>query len=241
MHILLVEDDTVNQKIASQLLTRWGMEVTIANDGNEAIHLVQQKKFNVVLMDLNMPVMDGCESTQNIRSSTDPYCQTIPILAYTASSVADTKEKAVKLGMNDFVRKPLKPEEMHCKIHHYALSTKVDPRPLRIRFDLYADSDDDFKIELINLMMTNILELQHACYKAFYVGDSRTYQTISHKVKSTLILLDDKEFMFLVDELKQAFNRNVKQEQIQDTVTRFNFLSESILKTLENELVMLKD
>jgi CheY-like chemotaxis protein len=241
MHILLVEDDTVSQKIATQLLSRWGIEVTIANDGTEAVELIHRKSFNLVLMDLNMPIMDGCEATQNIRAYDDPYFKSIPILAYTASSVADTKEKAEKLGMNDFIRKPLTPEDMHCKINHYMLSNSVEPRPLRIKFDLYADSDDGFKIELLQLMMINIRELQQACYKAFYSADARTYQAISHKVKSTLILLDDREFTYMVDDLKHSFITGTKQELLQEKVDKFNFLSESIMKTLEQELLALKE
>jgi CheY-like chemotaxis protein len=240
MHILLVEDDSVNQKIATQFLSRWGMEVTIANDGTEAVELLNQKIFNLVLMDLNMPVMDGFEATRSIRASDDPYFKTIPILAYTASSVADTKEKAEKLGMNDFIKKPLSPEEMHYKINHYAISSAVDARPLRIKFDLYADSDDGFKIELLQLMMNNIRELQQAVYKAFYSAEIRTYQSISHKVKSTLILLDDREFMYMVDDLKHGFTNAEKQSILQEKVSKFNFHSAGIMKTLEQELNQLK-
>jgi CheY-like chemotaxis protein len=242
MHILLAEDDLVNQKIALQLLTKWGIEVTIANDGNEAIDLIRKNKFNLVLMDLNMPVMDGCMATQHVRASDDPYYQNLPIIAYTASPLADTKEKALSLGMNDFISKPLSPEEMHCKINHYVLTPTLECRPLRIKFDLYTDSNDtDFKTELVSLMMSNMRELQHASYKAYYAGDARIFQTISHKVKSSMILLDDQEFTYAVDDLKHAFVTGGKSALLQEKIIKFNYLSESIVKTLDKEISMLKE
>jgi CheY-like chemotaxis protein len=240
MHILLAEDDLVNQKIATQLLSKWGIEVTIANDGHEAVDLIGKKRFNLILMDLNMPVMDGCMATQNIRASSDPHYKTIPILAYTASSLADTKEKAEKLGMNDFVSKPLSPEEMHCKINRYILSPSVEARPLKIRFELYTDSDVDFKTELVGMMISNLRELQTASYKAYYAGDGRTYQTISHKVKSTLILIDDLEYTYTVDDLKSAFSKGEKPALLQEKINKFNYLTEGIVKTLDGEITSLR-
>lgn len=240
MDILLVEDDVMNQKVAMQFLTKWGIQVTIANDGSEAIDALQQKKFNLILMDINMPGMDGCEATQNIRASTDPYFKTVPILAYTASSMVDTKEKAELLGMNDYVSKPLNPEEMHWKINHYTHSGILGCRPLKVRFDLFADSDTDFKAELITLLISNIKELQHASYRAYYTADARTYQNISNKVKSTLILLDDDEFTYVVDDLKYSFNTGDKPDALQQKIKKFNLLGLSIIKTLDNEIGLLK-
>jgi CheY-like chemotaxis protein len=240
MHILLVEDDQLNQKITSQLIQRWGMGVTIASDGHEALEHIQTQKFDLVLMDLNLPGIDGIETTRTIRALSEAHFQNIPILAYTASTVADTKEKAIKLGLTDTVKKPLNAEELHYMITRYALASNIDPRPLRIKFDLYNGSDDGFKAELVQLMMNNIQELQHSCYKAFYSGETRAYQIVAHKVKSTLILLDDREFMYLVDDLKHAFQIAERQSILKEKVVRFNCLTEGIMKTLENEMELFK-
>ena len=241
MNILLAEDDLINQKIATQLLTRWGFSVKVANDGREAVDLISEKCYKLVLMDLNMPVMDGAEATRTIRAFDDPYFKSVPILAYTASTLADSREKAQKMGMNDYVAKPLLPEEMHCKINHYVLSPSLDPRPLKIKFDLYADSEPDFKSELVELMISNVTELQYACYKAFYTGEAKLFQTISHKIKSTLILLDDREFVYVIDDLKQSFLAGNSPAAIQEKIHKFNYLSEAILKTLTKEIEGLKE
>lgn len=239
MNILLVEDDAVNQKIASQFLMKWGINVTVANDGLEAINLLHQRIFRLILMDINMPEMDGCEATQNIRSIEDPYFKNIPILAFTASTLADSKEKAEKLGMNDFIRKPLDPEDMHRKINYYMIYDLIESRPLRIKFELYADSNPAFKMELISLMISNLRELQHASYKSYYTGELKLFQSSSHKVKSTLILLDDPEYDYIVETLKQALLSASRPDDIHQKIYKFNWFTESIIKALEDEATSL--
>lgn len=117
VNVLLVEDDLICQKIARRFLINSGMDVTIANDGLEALSLLHKKHFSLILMDLQMPQMDGCETTLRIRALDDPHFKTVPIIAFTAS--ADLKEKAAALGMNDFLSKPLNSEELLKKINKY--------------------------------------------------------------------------------------------------------------------------
>jgi CheY-like chemotaxis protein len=183
-----------------------------------------------------MPVMDGCEATSRIRSLADPYFQNIPILAYTGSSIADSKEKAEKLGMNDFVSKPLNVADMHFKISQYLLPMTLDGRPLRLKLDLYADNDPEFQRDLVLLMITNLRELQQASYKAYYADDVRALQTVVHKVKSTLILLDDMEYSYIVDDLKQSFLHGEKNDDVYEKINHFNTFTESIIKTLNQEV-----
>jgi CheY-like chemotaxis protein len=240
MNILVVEDNPVNQKIISQLLSRWGMHVTLASDGKEATNIVREKKFDLIVMDINMPEMDGCEATSYIRSLDDPYFKTIPILAFTASTLADTKQKAEKLGMNDCLSKPINPEEMHLKISQYAVAPQLEYRPLQVKFDVYADCDPDFKVELAVLMITNIRDLQQAAFRSYYTGDIKSYPNVSHKVKSTLLLLDDQEFTFVVNDLKDAFLKMESHAVMQQKINKFNHLSESIIKTLDKEINILK-
>jgi CheY-like chemotaxis protein len=241
MNILLVEDDLVNQKIAAQVLGKWGINVTIANDGAEALDAVQTKNFNLILMDLTMPMMDGCEATLKIRAFPDPYFQTVPILAYTASTMADSKEKAEKLGMTDFVSKPLNAPDLHLKINRYTLSNTIDCRPLRLKLNLYSDSDAEFRADLVSMMILNLRELQQACYKSYYAEDLRALQNVSHKVKSTLILLDDLEYTYVIDDLRQSFAHREKPEELQQKINRFNRLTEGIVKTLKGEISKLKE
>ncbi|MBX7182592.1 MAG: response regulator [Bacteroidia bacterium] len=117
LHILLVEDNKMNQIVAKQMLAKWKTMVTVANNGIEAIEILNNTEFNLVLMDLQMPEMDGYEATRLIR---DPNSKVldhdVPIIALTADAFNDTREKILEIGATDFLPKPYKPEQLFEKI-----------------------------------------------------------------------------------------------------------------------------
>lgn len=109
-HILLVEDNDINQVLASELLEMSGMQVTIAGNGQEALEQLEQASFDGVLMDCQMPVMDGYEATRKIRENADWQC--LPVIALTANVVKGDREKALAVGMNDHIGKPFDPDQV---------------------------------------------------------------------------------------------------------------------------------
>ncbi len=104
MHILVVEDVVTNQFVITNMLENMGCKVAIANDGAEAVEMVQETEYDLVLMDCNMPVMDGFEATGKIR---ELGMDKLPIVALTANALKGDKEKCLKAGMDDFVSKPI--------------------------------------------------------------------------------------------------------------------------------------
>ncbi len=106
LSILLAEDNPINQVYARKVLDRLGAKVTIANNGVEALALVQEQKFDLVLMDCQMPTMDGYEATQQIRSLGEGYTE-LPIIALTAFAMAEDRGICLAAGMNDYVTKPI--------------------------------------------------------------------------------------------------------------------------------------
>jgi PAS domain S-box-containing protein len=108
--ILLVEDNEINQLLALEILQEVGFVVTIANDGREAVNLVREKKFDAVLMDVQMPVMDGHQATREIRK--DARFKELPIIAMTAHAMTGDKEKSLEAGMNQHITKPIDPYEL---------------------------------------------------------------------------------------------------------------------------------
>jgi CheY-like chemotaxis protein len=108
--ILLVEDNDINQELALELLGSAGMVVTLAVDGSEALAALEREAYDAVLMDCQMPVMDGYEATRRIRS--EPRWQQLPVIAMTANAMTGDRELAIAAGMNDHVAKPLDVEAM---------------------------------------------------------------------------------------------------------------------------------
>ncbi|SFF63239.1 response regulator [Thermoflexibacter ruber] len=114
--ILLVEDNLANQLVAKRFLTKWGLQVSIAEDGEIALKMLQYEDFDLVLMDIQMPNMNGYEATKVIRKMKQEKYRKLPIIALTASVNSGIDGKILEAGMNDYVLKPFTPEELHNKI-----------------------------------------------------------------------------------------------------------------------------
>lgn len=124
LNILLVEDNIINQKVASKLLTRWGADFTIAENGQVAVDKIQEHDYNIVLMDIQMPVMDGIKATTTIRALGGKYAK-VPIVALTASAVLEIRQNALKAGLNDFLTKPFQPENLNKTILKHTKLGKI--------------------------------------------------------------------------------------------------------------------
>jgi CheY-like chemotaxis protein len=109
LQILLVEDNLINQKLAARLLEKAGHVVTIAANGKEAVHQVAARQFDLVLMDVQMPEMDGLEATAVIRQSELGRERHLPIVALTAHAMVGDREKCLGAGMDGYVTKPVQP------------------------------------------------------------------------------------------------------------------------------------
>ena len=105
--VLLVDDSVVNQKVACHNLKKLGYQMTIANNGKECLTILEQKPFDLILMDCQMPIMDGYQATENIRKSSSVKINSkIPIIALTANNSEGSREECLKKGMDDFLLKP---------------------------------------------------------------------------------------------------------------------------------------
>ena len=116
-HVLLVEDNEINQLVATSLFKRWGYPCTVATNGQEALDILQSGSFNVVFMDLHMPVMDGLEATRRIRAREQLLGLTrTPIVALTAKALDSDRASCLAAGMDDFVSKPFQSAEVLAKL-----------------------------------------------------------------------------------------------------------------------------
>ena len=118
-HVLIADDNKINQQIAAELLAQAGIKSTVVNNGQEAVDMIKQQSFDSILMDLQMPVMDGFEATRFIRNELN--MTSIPIIALTANAMSDDQQKCLDAGMNDHVAKPIEPAKL------FAVLTKWIP------------------------------------------------------------------------------------------------------------------
>ncbi len=108
--VLLAEDNEINQEITASLLRRRGVEVRLAADGAEALAVLEQERFDAVLMDIQMPVMDGCAACRELRKQ--PQHKNLPVIALTANAMLSDKDKSRQAGMNGHIGKPFREEEL---------------------------------------------------------------------------------------------------------------------------------
>ncbi|MFC0516113.1 ATP-binding protein [Mucilaginibacter angelicae] len=125
LRVLIAEDNMVNVMLMKKLLSKWNINPTIAENGERAVEFMQYGNFDIVLMDLQMPVMNGFDASKEIRKMADPKKSGVPIIALTASALFDIKEQVYEAGMNDYVSKPFKPDDLLEKLNNYAVKKKV--------------------------------------------------------------------------------------------------------------------
>jgi signal transduction histidine kinase/DNA-binding response OmpR family regulator len=129
-HILVAEDNMVNQKVVLTMLTRRGYEVHVASNGREALEALERNHYDLLLMDIQMPEMDGMEATRRIRE--DERWKDLPIIAITAHAMQGDRERCLQAGMNDFASKPVSPPRLVEMIEHHLRGRTVgrpSPKP----------------------------------------------------------------------------------------------------------------
>ena len=124
--ILLVEDNPVNQQIASELLENEGFRLTVAGNGQEAVDYVETQHFDIVLMDLQMPVMGGFEATEHIRRKMS--ADELPIIAMTADAMVETRKKVIDIGMNGYISKPIEITDLFAELKKWIYPSDVKPQ-----------------------------------------------------------------------------------------------------------------
>ncbi|MFC5300855.1 ATP-binding protein [Azospira restricta] len=125
--VLLVDDNPLNQEVAEHFLRKAGIEPTLATNGIEALAALERQRFDIVLMDCQMPVMDGYEATRRIRA--DARFDRLPVIAMTANALIGDRERSLAAGMNDHLTKPLQADVLYPTLLHWLVGS-TDPMPL---------------------------------------------------------------------------------------------------------------
>ncbi len=122
--VLVVEDNIVNQRLAARLLQKLGCSVDVAADGGEAVEMAARISYDAILMDCQMPEMDGYEATAQIRNN-EFGGRRVPIIALTANAMQDDREKCLRAGMDDYLSKPVRPQDLAATLKRWLLGTRV--------------------------------------------------------------------------------------------------------------------
>lgn len=201
--ILLAEDNIGNQKLASGILEQRGHEVQIVKDGVEAVDLAKREGFDVVLMDVRMPRMNGLEATRAIRHNEQTSGTHLPIIGLTTKEIKSDRKQFLAAGMDGYVPKPIEPELL---VDAISSAVNASPRPIGIDSPASAESSQDEPDwpRLLNRiggdpkLLQTIIELFHEDYPlsilaisdAIEQEDLQTFRLAAHKLKGALSTLD---------------------------------------------------
>ncbi len=193
--VLLVEDNAVNQKVAVRFLERMGCTVRVADNGAEAVRVCEDMSFDIILMDLQMPVMDGITATMRIRErETGDGRPRTPIVALTANAMASQLDRCMEADMDGFMTKPLEIARLHETLAKFGLrvgaeeeaaASNVDPNmPIDLsRLNELTDGDPEFTRELVATFIASGEQAMEEMRSALVALDRAALSRLAHKLK----------------------------------------------------------
>ncbi len=190
LRILLAEDGLTNQKLAVALLQKWGHQVVVANNGREAVQAYENERFDLVLMDVQMPEMDGLEATQCIRAREGNLGRRTPIVAMTARAMKGDREQCLESGMDGYVSKPIRQRDLNQAIAAFFVNRSSTASPSVVvdwSFALQSvDNDRQTLCELIDIFRHEAPRLAAELENGVKAGNTEVVCRAAHTLKGTL-------------------------------------------------------
>lgn len=238
--VLLVEDNKLNQILATAMLEKWGAKIMIANNGQEAVDISQANSFDIILMDIQMPVMDGMTASKMIR---EKLKITTPILALSANVIKGIVERCEEAGMQGYISKPFDADDLFRKIIFQVSKS---------RSTIEIPGDDDPKIVVsdisrlmkmigsdqfqLNIMLEKFLEITPSYLaelnKADMANDMQAIATSAHKIKSSIDLVSAPVMRDLILKINQVSKQGEDIAEVKPLIKQFN----KYYKILETQL-----
>lgn len=201
LNLLVVDDNRVNQIVASNFLFKWGHEVTCASGGAEALDLVAKKHFDIILMDLQMPDKDGFQTAMEIRNIPGKHFREVPIIALTADILPEVKEKAFQSGMNDYLSKPFQAADLRAIIDKYVRKVSFRKSNAKSKIEEITRGDETYTRELVKHIAASMIELRNAFHETWKSQDPEPFKKAHHKSKTTLFILQNENLNKVIDKV----------------------------------------
>lgn len=245
VRVLLVEDNDINRLYAKSILQTWKCNTDIAENGLIAIEKLKSNSYDVILMDVQMPVMDGYEATKAIRMMPHPGGST-PIIALTANATKNDVEKCLQAGMNDYLSKPFTPEDLYQmlfeKLKIVPVSASVVKAVINKQYDLgylknISGNNQEFIKEMIQTFAQSIPVSLKDMEEALNISDLIKLARIAHQIKPSMTLLGInrlKETAIQIEELAESSTSPTLELQL--NVMEFIQTCKDIIADLTEEL-----
>lgn len=243
LNVLLVEDNDINRLYAKSILKNWHCHADIAENGLVAIEKVKNNTYDIVLMDVQMPVMDGYEATKAIRQMDTPM-KDVPIIALTANATKKDVELCLASGMNDYLPKPFTPEDLQRKIFE---DLKIEPatmassefraRKTATDFDFsylrsVSGNNEDFIREMIQTFIQTIPPILEDMSKSLAEKDWIKLSRLAHQIKPSFALMGMNELRARLLQIEENARSNQHLSELPSITNRFIVQCEEIMPQL---------
>ncbi len=246
--ILLVEDNIANQMVAVKTLQMWDVDVEIASNGYEAISKLKKSVYDLILMDIQMPGIDGIETTKRIRLELDEPQRSTPILAMTASVLYDPERRVMDAGMNGYISKPFELEDLHKKISSYLqidYSLEEEKTLIKVEdkinvfkhlntsfLESIAPNNPQFIVEMIQLFEKNTPKYIQNIKKALQDNDFVAISKIAHTMKPTGAYIGIDALKPIAGAIEEHADSGSDEKEIAVLVNQLEVLCEEIFNDI---------
>jgi PAS domain S-box-containing protein len=230
LRVLLVEDNDINRLYAQSILRNWHCETDVAENGLVAIERLKSRPYDVVLMDIQMPVMDGYEATRIIRMMTAPV-NSVPIIALTANATKGDVDRCLEAGMNDYLPKPFTPEDLYNKLfEELKLSAAAPVKVPAVDPPLYdldylrnvSGNNTEFIQEMIQTFIDTMPISMERLDESLSHHNWEELSRVIHQIKPSLTLLGIHKLkdtaVILEEEFKKAFAHKKRIEEVESSL-----------------------
>lgn len=242
VRVLLAEDNVVNQLLANDLISHWGAVIDIADNGGIAITMLKQNTYDLVLMDVQMPEVNGLEATEIIRKYCDAPLNNIPIIAMTANAIKGDNEKYLSIGMTDYITKPFNPLDLNKKIWQYLTPEKrlqaeqpsgTEPKTKTVEQEFTSDIIDlsnlkefsrgkiDFILKMLMLLQEQTPPAIEQIGTGIKTSDWVTVRALAHKMKPNISLLGIPDMDALILKIEKNAESMNKVEEMPENFEKF--------------------
>ncbi|HAS43919.1 MAG TPA: hypothetical protein DCS93_25810 [Microscillaceae bacterium] len=251
--ILLAEDNQMNQFLATTILEEWGVIVEVAENGKEALEKFSENKYDLILMDMQMPLMDGVEATKAIRQRLN---SSIPIIALTANAIKGDRQRCLEAGMNDYLTKPFAQNDLLEKILANLQELPVKTPSVSVHVptkQAFAPVAESYNLQKLEKMMGGNKEHVRQMVSMFVqetpalIEEMQQAQTksdvillgkLAHKVKSSLDILDLQKMAKLARQIEKIARENGEESAIYPLVEAFMKEMQQVVAHIQNDPVL---
>ncbi len=254
-HILLVEDNDMNQLVMSKYFNKWGLSFDIAENGKQALNMIEENEYNLILLDLEMPIMDGFETAENIRNHKNSDINKTIIVALSASVFSEVEEKTKKIGFNDFIGKPINANYVYKKLAEYLVKPTHTIENLETPISSFLNTmhsdtnnydlsyliessfnDISYVRKMVDLFLRKTPEYLKELDKLYKKKDYGELKKLAHKFKASLSIMGIQKAEETIHTLEMNITNKIFLDKIESQLEIIKESCENACKELKERV-----